>query len=125
MGDTLQQVALGGVVALLVLREVFSFLKNRRSNSEQSVESDQRRHIHKDIILEALDTAALPILRAQTEILARMESRSSAHYELAQRHGFILEQVDKSLDRLRTSNHDIRETLQTLVGGGTRRSESA
>jgi len=69
--DQLTQISVGGLFAIFVLREVFTFLKSRRTNGlvagERSVEFWQQQHYV--TISETLKTFVIPIMDKQTVIL--------------------------------------------------------
>ena len=79
MNDQLFQVSVGGAVALLILREVFQFLKGRRNGAPQPAttagglssefwQAEQRRAIS-----DVLAATVLPILANQTKILSDLK----------------------------------------------------
>ena len=68
--EPLMQVGVGGIFAILLLREVFGFLKHRKNNGaagERSVEFWQQQQ--QVIIAENLKLSVIPILDKQTAIL--------------------------------------------------------
>lgn len=70
MDTLLTQVGVGGIFTVLVLREVFTFLKTRKANGasgDQSVEFWQQQQ--QLIIAENLKMSVIPILDKQTAIL--------------------------------------------------------
>ena len=119
MNELLTQVGVGGILALLVLDRVFAFLKQRNRNGVTQA-GDQPiefwRDLNKKIMLESLESVVVPILRQQTEILARLESRNGTSFEMHVKHGYILEDIQKSLERLRITTHTNNEILQKLGG---------
>lgn len=59
----------GGVVAFLILREVFAFVRDRRGRNLQHDDSAERLEVQREIH---------EVLKQQTDILARMEESQAA-----------------------------------------------
>lgn len=111
-----------GILLLLVLDRVITLVKASRENSkdpdarpagQQSVET-WREHL-RGTLGDALSEMALPIMNKQTDILARMDEREGRIHEMMLKHGFVLEDVQKSMEKLRVTNHEINSHLQRLV----------
>lgn len=121
MGEALiTQVGVGGILALLILDRVFAFLRHRRNGTvvtssagEQSTE--YWRQTNKDLMLIVVETTIAPILKAQTVILDRLETRSGTSYESQLKHAFMLEDIQKSVERLRLTSHANTDILQRLI----------
>lgn len=115
--ENASQLTLGALVALLILREVFAFLKKRGNQDRDSgwMSPDFWRATNKEVALEALTATVLPILDKQTDILGRLEQFHSQTHERLINHGYMLEDIKQSVGLLRQSNHTIADTVQKLV----------
>ena len=74
MDSTFTQVGIGGLLAILIIREVFAFLKNRKSNGASGEQSKEfwQSEIRK-ITTEVIVTVVVPILSSQVLILVEMK----------------------------------------------------
>lgn len=74
-----------GILAVLILREVFSFLKDRRQERADKMAGDHTAEFwiasNKDIVMQALQVSVLPILAQQTRILDDLKELASSHTE--------------------------------------------
>lgn len=115
----LTQLGVGGILVLLVLDRVFSFLKDKAGDDKDTAGGqtcDFWQQANKRTTSETLDASVIPILRAQTVILERLEARTGQNYEIHLKHSFMLEAQEKALDKMRGSLHLINEALQVLTG---------
>lgn len=125
MGDTLTQVGIGGVLVLLILDRVFAFLKNKSSGDTSPPKPDSNlagnqsneywQKTTKSITAETIEAMVLPIQRAQTEILARLEVKSGQVYEMGLKQSYVLDDVNKSIEKLRVGQHAIGNSVQNLM----------
>ena len=115
MDSILTQLGIGGILALLVLDRVFAFLKGRGSEGAGALSPDYWQQTNKRLMGETIETLVLPILKTQTEILARLEARTGQNYDMHMKHGFLLDKIEESLERLRVTSHGSFQLLQQLV----------
>lgn len=93
MGETLTQIGVGGVFALLVIREVLSFLKSRKNGSTKlagELTSDYWQAEQRKATSEIIIAIVVPILSNQTAILN----------ELRIEHGKVSQSLAIVLDRM-------------------------
>lgn len=103
MPDVITQLGVGGIIALLVIREVLSFLSKRKENGrrqflsigEMSPEhwlAEQRK-----VATDVLVTVIVPILANQTSILAEkvelMREMQRNNHEVGQKIAIILDRM--------------------------------
>ena len=115
MGDLITQIGVGGVLALMIIDRVLTHLKGRNGSSSGDQPVDYWRNTFKEIVIGSMDGSVTPILRAQTEILSRLEQRSGQNYEMHLKQMFMLEDLQKSIERLRASSHGANDLLQRLI----------
>lgn len=116
MTETLTQLGMGGILVLLVLREVFGFLAKRRLNGSaiggppRRPGNDKVTSVQASVdaalaqlgrIIERLDdiAAATKAARKQSEITGEQAERIARHLE---RLGDILDKIDSSTRRRQT-----------------------
>lgn len=81
----MNQIGVPGIVAILLLREVFGFLKSRQNGKngpagEKSIEYWQQQF--QGIMSEALKASVIPILASQTAILSELRIQQQRLVEL-------------------------------------------
>ena len=130
--DLVTQIGVAGILVMMILDRVFAFVSKARRNGAGAAAGEQStdywRAANKQVVEDALQAAVLPILRVQTDILARMETRGGQSHEAQLEHGFALREVRESLEKLRVSSHATNATLQRIAavsGPSGRRSEDA
>lgn len=102
MGEYLQQVGVAGILIILVLDRVFAFITKQRMGRDGD---HARTH----------DVSSALILQSLAEILARLEQRTGQMYDMNLRQGFVIDDVQKSVEKLRASSHVANEHLQKIV----------
>ena len=120
MGEYLQQVGVAGILIILVLDRVFAFLAKQRSREGDRVDAgaqttDYWRKANREVAVDAIESSTGPILRSLADILSRLEARSGQMYDMALRQGYVIDDAQKSLDKLRVSSHVANEQLQKIV----------
>jgi len=120
MGEYLQQVGVAGILVILVLDRVFAFIKTQRIGREPATDAgsqstDYWRKATRESAQDAIDASTTPILRQLADILGRLESRSAGMYDMSVRQGYVIDDVTKSIERLRVSSHIANDHLQKIV----------
>src|SRR3990167_1495078 len=121
MGEYLQQVGVAGILVILVLDRVFAFLAKQRLGREGdrvdagAQTTDYWRKANREAAADAIESSTGPILRSLADILSRLEARSGQMYDMNLRQGFVIDDVQKSVEKLRASSHVANEHLQKIV----------
>ena len=118
MGD-LTQLSVGGIVALLIVREVLSFLRQRNKRENGSGAGEQTiefwRAQNREMFSGVLAASVIPILEAQTVILGELKINDARSSENQMRIQFAMDSNKESVERLRTSNHAIVEQMGKVI----------
>ena len=128
IGDNLLQVGVAGILVLMILDRVFAFVAKQRMSREGAYgdagaqSTDYWRKANKEVAQEAIEASTAPILRQLAEILGRLEMRSGQTYDMNLRQGYVIDDVQKSLERLRVSSHVANDHLQKIVAKVTEQS---
>lgn len=91
------------ILALLVVKELFSYLKSR--------DKGERRTSVDEAIDAALRISIVPILNKQTDILTELKILSSQSREHDIRSQLTLEALSEDSQRIRNNLHNINEKL--------------
>ena len=102
IGEYLQQIGVAGILVILVLDRVFAFVTKQRLGRDGDHGGTS-------------DVSSALILQSLAEILARLEQRTGQMYDMNLRQGFVIDDVQKSLERLRVSSHLTNDHLQKIV----------
>ena len=83
MTDTMTQLGIGGIVALLIIREVLRFLRSRNGSSSSPAGSSGSQSIEfwQAEIRKAVSEALNPFLSAQSELLRGIQITESKIHE--------------------------------------------
>lgn len=114
----LLQLGVGGIFALLMLRETLAFLKARRLDASGGADRALREERHRAVAQAALDSTVIPVLVKQIDILTRLEERTGRQYDMSLRAEVQAEETRRSLDALRASNHAIVASVQKVLDRG-------
>ena len=120
MPETITQLGVGAIFAIMILDRVFAFIgkgKTRADNGDNAGAQtpDFWRRANKEITIEVMNAIVVPILNKQVDILARIEARSGATHDLSMKQGFLLDEVHKSVDKLRATSHTMTEHMQKIA----------
>lgn len=107
MMQPLMQIGVGGLFALLIVREVLGFFL--KIKGMQGIESPTGSGIISP------DPALALVMAKQIDILVRIEEKTGETYKMALRAEIVSEGVVKSLEALRLSSHATVQTLQTIL----------
>lgn len=120
MGEGLGLTELGVAAAcvIFILDRVFSFILQWKKGENGTTAGNKSPEYwftaNRRAAQEAIDMAVIPVMKQQAEILSRIEARTGLMHELMLKHGFVLDDVQKSLDRLRVTSHEIANRVQRL-----------
>ena len=120
MGDY-QDLGVAAILVIMVLDRVFAFVTKLRlgregDRSEAGAQStDYWRKANREAAADAIESSTGPVLRQLADILGRLEARSGQMYDMNLRQGFVIDDVQKSVDRLRVSSHVANDQLQKIV----------
>ncbi len=108
-------------ILLLVIRELISFLKEKRiSNNKKNWDGTERRTASVEEINNSIQLLVLPILNKQTEILVALEklARENSDKMLSMNHllAFGVNGLKENQEKMRTNLHAINGDMQQAVG---------
>lgn len=119
MPDSLTSLGVGGILAILILDRVFAFLRIRGAEGQGLTAGDQSpdywQQANKRIMLEIIEGSVLPLLKAQTDILSRLETRYGSSYEQHLKNSFSIEEINKGVEKLRMTLHTHGDLLQRIA----------
>ncbi len=107
---------IGGAVALLLLKEVFGFV--RFFLQKQGI-GDRRRDIgeeYKIIFMEVLAAAVIPILNQQVEILAQLRATQLTNGDRMLKLQYTADESKEAMAAARASLHKLHDGVQALPG---------
>lgn len=99
----LTQLGLGGLFAIVVIREVLTFLAKRKDSREQT---DFRSAIE-----QACEALLIPVLDRQTEILDRQSRTSERIVEMLIKGEVVLGTMAGRQESMNTNLHELRNRL--------------
>lgn len=98
MPDVLMQLGVGGIVALLVIREVLGFLNKRKENGQKKervageMSPEFWQADYRKAVTEVVASIVVPILASQTSILSEMQR---SNQDVSQKIAIILDRLSR------------------------------